>query len=217
MKRLLPLVILSCLLLVQCKQSNSGKNSNSTQPNIILVLTDDQGYGAIGRHGHPLLKTPHMDQLYDESVRFDNFYVSPSCSPTRAALLTGMHEFRSGVTHTINPRVHLNRNAILLPQLLKSAGYRTGFIGKWHLGQKEGYSPGDRGFDFSSTTKRWNMAEFDPVIIRNGMETQHEGFRENVYFDEAMAFMEESGDQPFFCYLATYSATLTLMIGVGFR
>ncbi len=183
----------------------TSSSTQVDQPNIILLLTDDQGYGAIGRHGHPLLKTPHMDQLHDESVRFDNFYVSASCSPTRAALMTGMHEFRNGVTHTINPRVNLNRDASILPQLLKQAGYRTGFIGKWHLGDKEGYSPESRGFDFCSTTKGGNRAEFDPVIIRNGKETQHEGFREDIYFNEAMAFIEESGDQPFFCYLATYS------------
>jgi arylsulfatase A-like enzyme len=146
-----------------------------------------------------------MDRLFDESVRFENFYVSPSCSPTRASLLTGMHEFRNGVTHTIVPREHLNREATILPQLLKGAGYRTGFIGKWHLGSGEGYSPEYRGFDFCSTTKGGNRAEFDPVIIRNGLEFQREGFREDVYFDEAMTFMEESGDQPFFCYLATYS------------
>jgi len=92
------------------------------KPNIIFILTDDQGYGDLGRHGHPLLKTPNLDALHDQSVRFEQFYVSPSCSPTRAALLTGMHEFRNGVTHTTLPREHLNKDAVLLPQLLKSTG-----------------------------------------------------------------------------------------------
>jgi arylsulfatase A-like enzyme len=143
-----------------------------------------------------------MDQLFDESVRFENFYVSPSCSPTRAALMTGMHEFRNGVTHTIQPREHLNRHAIILPQLLKTAGYRTGFIGKWHLGQGEGYSPGDRGFDFSPPLPG-NKNEFSLHTFRNG--EQREAFREDIYFDVAMKFMEESGDQPFFCYLSTFA------------
>ena len=87
--------------------------SAAKQPNILFILTDDQGYGDVGRHGHPLLKTPHHDALHDQSVRFQNFYVSPSCSPTRAALMTGMHEFRSGVTHTTEPREHLDLNAVI--------------------------------------------------------------------------------------------------------
>ena len=174
---------------------------SAVKPNIIFVLTDDQGYGDLGRHGHPLLKTPHTDRLYDESVRFDNFYVSPSCSPTRAALLTGMHEFRNGVTHTINPREHLYLEAVLLPQLLKTAGYRTGHIGKWHLGWDPGYHPGDRGFDWTLT----GAEHFDPDIVRNKVRMQRKGFREDIYFDEAMSFIDETADQPFFLYLATYS------------
>lgn len=172
----------------------------AAKPNIVFVLTDDQGYGDCGRHGHPLLKTPSMDQLFDESVRFDNFYVSPSCSPTRASLMTGMHEFRNGVTHTIVPRVNLNLDATILPQLLKQAGYRTGIIGKWHLGETGAHAPENRGFDVR--IKR-NKGEFSLHTFRNG-ETR-EAFREDIYFDEAMTFMEESGDQPFFCYLATYA------------
>ena len=108
------------------------------KPNFLFILTDDQGYGDLGRHGHPYLKTPHTDRLYDESVRFDNFYVSPSCSPTRAALLTGMHEFRNGVTHTREPREHLWTGATILPQLLSTQGYFSGFIGKWHLSSHKG-------------------------------------------------------------------------------
>lgn len=174
-------------------------------PNIILVLTDDQGYGDLGRHGHPLLKTPHLNQLHEESVRFENFYVSPSCSPTRAALLTGMHEFRNGVTHTLQPREQLYLDAVILPQLLKSAGYRTGFIGKWHLGNKGDYAPGQRGFDWCSTNAGGPRVHFDPVMIRNGKREKGKGYREDLFFDDAMTFIEESGDQPFFCYLATYS------------
>jgi arylsulfatase A-like enzyme len=103
--------------------------ASAEKPNIIFILTDDQGYGDVNAHGHPFLKTPHINKLRSESVSFDNFYVSPSCSPTRAALLTGMHEFRSGVTHTIVPRQQLHKDAVLLPQLLQSGGYKNGFIG----------------------------------------------------------------------------------------
>lgn len=175
------------------------------KPNIIFILTDDQGYGDVGRHGHPLLKTPHIDRLFDESVRFDNFYVSPSCSPTRAALLTGMHEFRNGVTHTRQPREHLHNDAVLLPQLLKTAGYATGFVGKWHLCSSGEYAPQRRGFDWCSTNAGGPRVHFDPEIIRNRRRTQRQGYREDIFFDEAMTFIDESGDQPFFCYLSTYS------------
>lgn len=193
-------VFVLILFVVSCRTKN--EETTRSKPNIILILTDDQGYGDLGRHGHPLLRTPNMDQLYDQSVRFDNFYVSPSCSPTRAALLTGMHEFRNGVTHTINPRVHLNRNATILPQLLKEAGYRTGFIGKWHLGGGEGYVPEDRGFDYCSESPG-NLKDYAIHTFRNG--EQREAFREDIYFDKAMSFMEEEEDMPFFCYLATYA------------
>ena len=175
------------------------------KPNILFILTDDQGYGDVGRHGHPLLKTPHQDALHDQSVRFERFYVSPSCSPTRAALLTGMHEFRNGVTHTTTPREHLNKDAVLLPQLLKSAGYRTGFIGKWHLGNDGPYAPDQRGFDWCSTNAGAATVHFDPVITRNRKREQRTGYREDILFDEAMTFIDESRERPFFCYLATYS------------
>ncbi len=177
--------------------------SFAKKPNVVFILTDDQGYGDVHAHGHPYLKTPHTNRLRSESVSFDNFYVSPSCSPTRAALLTGMHEFRNGVTHTIVPRQELHEDAVLLPQLLKTAGYKNGFIGKWHLGHKPG--PEKRGFDWCSTNVRGPLDHFDALFIRNRKRMETKGYREDVFFDEAMAFIEECQDQPFFCYLATYS------------
>jgi arylsulfatase A-like enzyme len=175
----------------------------SKKPNIILILTDDQGYGDIQAHGHPFLKTPNINQLRTEGVSFDNFYVSPSCSPTRAALLTGMHEFHNGVTHTIVPRQQLHQDAIILPQLLKTAGYKTGFIGKWHLGNKPG--PEQRGFDWCSTNQGGPLKHFDATFIRNRKRINTTGYREDIFFDEAINFINEAGSDPFFCYLATYS------------
>ena len=204
MNKLTALTLLTALLLAPLAALHAADTS---KPNIIFILTDDQGYGDLARHGHPLLKTPHADRLYNESVRFDNFYVSPSCSPTRAALLTGMHEFRNGVTHTINPREHLYKEAVTLPQLLKTAGYRTGIIGKWHLGYGPGYQPQDRGFD-------WVLGgaqHFDPEIVVNGVRTKRKGFREDIYFDEAMNFIAATKDHPFFLYLATFSPHAPLM------
>lgn len=175
------------------------------KPNIILILTDDQGYGDMAVHGHPHLDTPNMDKMHADSVRFDRFYVSPSCSPTRAALLTGMHEFKNGVTHTIQPREHLHKDAVTLADLLKSAGYKTGFVGKWHLGNSKDYAPQYRGFDWYAKNAKGPHKHFDVEMIRNGKRRQMKGFREDSFFDEAMAFIDESKDQPFFLYLCTYS------------
>lgn len=175
------------------------------QPNFLFILTDDQGYADIGAHGHPFLKTPNMDKLREQSVSFENFYVSPSCSPTRAALLTGMHEFRSGVTHTLAPREHLWKGATTLPEILQKAGYATGFIGKWHLSDDVGYEPASRGFQWCSTNVGGPHEHFDPVFVRNGKRTKEEGFREDIYFDDAMDFIGLDASKPWFCYLATYS------------
>ncbi|MFM7102121.1 MAG: sulfatase-like hydrolase/transferase, partial [Verrucomicrobiota bacterium] len=118
-----------------------------TRPNVVVVLTDDQGYGEIAAHGNPILRTPHLDRLHAASLRFTRFHVSPTCAPTRAALLTGRHEFRSGVTHTIFERERLAPDAATLPALLRESGYATGIFGKWHLGDEDAYQPGARGFD----------------------------------------------------------------------
>jgi arylsulfatase len=117
------------------------------RPNILFILTDDQGYGDLSAHGNPILKTPHLDKLRSESVRFTDFQVSPTCAPTRSALLTGRHEFKNGVTHTILERERMALGAATLTEQLQKAGYRTGIFGKWHLGDETEYQPNKRGFD----------------------------------------------------------------------
>ena len=99
------------------------------RPNILFILTDDQGYGDFSAHGNPILKTPHLDALHAQSVRFTDFHVSPTCSPTRSALFTGRHEFKNGVTHTILERERLTLDVTTLAQVLKTAGYTTGIFG----------------------------------------------------------------------------------------
>ncbi|MFM9147046.1 MAG: sulfatase-like hydrolase/transferase, partial [Verrucomicrobiota bacterium] len=125
----------------------AGALRAASGPNIIFILTDDQGYGDLSAHGNPVLKTPNLDRLRAESVRFEDFHVSPTCSPTRSALLTGRHEFKNGVTHTILERERLTLKATTFPQLLQKAGYRTGIFGKWHLGDEAEYQPDRRGFN----------------------------------------------------------------------
>jgi arylsulfatase A-like enzyme len=177
------------------------------QPNIILVLSDDQGYGDIGRHGHPVLKTPNIDRLHDESVRLTDFSVSPTCSPTRAALMTGMQEFNSGVTHTLLPRRLMNPVVMTLPQVLGEAGYATAMFGKWHLGQAERYLPSQRGFGTALTVPGDNQrSHYDPKLLLNGKPHSMRGYRTDIFFNEAMKWISAQKEQPFFCYIPTYNA-----------
>src|SRR5215510_2865733 len=153
------------------------------RPNIIFVLTDDQGYGDLSCHGNPILKTPNLDRLFAEGVRFTDFHVSPTCSPTRSALMTGRHEFKNGVTHTILERERLTPKATTLAEVLGSAGYATGIFGKWHLGDEPDRWPSRRGFDEmfihgcggigqtfpgSSGGDVPGNTYFDPVVLHNG-------------------------------------------------
>lgn len=147
-----------------------------------------------------------MDRLHDESARFEDFCVSPSCSPSRCAIMTGMHEFKSGVTHTIPGRNRMSLASTTIADVLKIAGYRTGMFGKWHLGHEGAYRPECRGFDESLTTVADSQrSHFDPVLLRNGVEEQHFGYRTDILFDEAIRFVERNATNPFFCYLPTYS------------
>jgi hypothetical protein len=117
-----------------------------SRPNVVLVLTDDQGYGDLACHGNPVLKTMHLDNLHAQSVRPTDFHVSPLCAPTRAALMTGRHNLRSGVWSTIFGRSLLRRDETTMAQVFAANGYRTGMFGKWHLGDNFPYRPEDRGF-----------------------------------------------------------------------
>jgi arylsulfatase len=188
------------------------------RPNIILIVSDDQGYGDLGRNGNPVIRTPNLDRLYDESVRFEDFHVSPTCAPTRASLMTGRHEFKNGVTHTILERERLNLQATTIVQVLKSAGYRTGIFGKWHLGDEAPYQPGRRGFEETfihgaggigqgyegSCGDAPNNSYFDPVILHSGVFEKTQGYCTDVFFGQAMKWIEATkGREPLFCYLPT--------------
>ncbi len=183
-------------------------------PNIVLVMTDDQGYGDLGFTGNPILKTPRIDAFAKESVRFTDFHVSPNCAPSRCALMTGRHEFRSGVTHTIFERERMSLKAVTLAQVLKSAGYRTGIFGKWHLGDEAAYQPGRRGFDevfihgaggigqtyAGSCGDAPGNTYFDPAILHNGRFEKTKGYCTDVFFLQALNWMDtkRKDKPPFF-------------------
>ncbi|MGI9474611.1 MAG: sulfatase-like hydrolase/transferase, partial [Rubripirellula sp.] len=127
-------------------QTPDGKSLAGTRPNIVLVMTDDQGMGDLSCMGNEVLKTPNLDRFYEMSTRFTDFHVSPTCAPTRSALMSGRHEFRNGVTHTIKERERMALSTTAFPELLAKAGYATGIFGKWHLGDEDAYQPYSRGF-----------------------------------------------------------------------
>jgi len=190
-----------------------------SRPNIILIITDDQGYGPVARHGHPWLRTPNMDALYDTSTRFTRFLVSPTCAPTRSALMTGRHPMQNGVTHTILERERMTLNAVTLPQVLKTVGYTSGIFGKWHLGDEAQYQPHNRGFDEAFIHGAGGIGQvydcscadapgnkyFDPAILHNGNFVKTKGFCTDVFFAAALGWIKQkkNTDQPFFAYIST--------------
>lgn len=190
-----------------------------SRPNIVLVITDDQGYGPVGKHGHPWIRTPTLDAMYEQSVRFDRFLVSPTCAPTRSAIMTGRHPMRNGVTHTILERERMTLDAKILPQVLKGASYTTGIFGKWHLGDEEPYQPHQRGFDEAfihgaggigqayqcSCADVPNNKYFDPVIRHNGKFVKTQGYCTDLFFQAALGWIKQvkDEDEPFFAYVTT--------------
>jgi arylsulfatase A-like enzyme len=185
---------------------------SAAQPNIILILTDDQGYGDLGAHGNTMIRTPHLDRLHAQSVRFTDFHVDPTCSPTRAALLTGRYSTRTGVWHTVMGRSILFRDELTLAEVLAANGYRNGIFGKWHLGDNYPARPQDRGFHhvvvhggggIGQTPDYWGNDYFDDHYLVNGQWQPFQGYCTDVFFTEAIRFMERSKGKPFFVYLPT--------------
>jgi arylsulfatase A-like enzyme len=191
--------------------ASAGELAGS-KPNIILVMTDDQGYGQLGCQGHPWLETPNIDKLCEQSTVFTDFHVSPTCSPTRAALLTGNVPFKNGVTHTVEPRNRMALSAVTIPQYLKKVGYTSGIFGKWHLGLEEQYQPGARGFDevfihgYGAIGQGKDVPKnkyYDPVLRHNGVFVKTKGFCTDIFFSQALAWIRENKHRPFFAYIST--------------
>jgi len=186
--------------------------SASAAPNVVLVITDDQGYGDLSCHGNAEIRTPNLDRLYGESVRFTDFHVSPTCSPTRAALMTGKYNNRVGVWHTIMGRSILPGQEVTMAEAFQAGGYRTGIFGKWHLGDNFPSRPSDQGFETSlihggggvgQLPDNWGNGYFDDTYWRDGKTEAFEGYCTDVWFDGAMEFIEDDPERPFFCYLST--------------
>ncbi len=184
------------------------------RPNVVLVITDDQGYPNLGAAGHPILRTPHLDRLHANSVRLNDYHVDPTCAPTRASLMTGRYSNRTGVWHTVLGRHQMRRREVTMAEVLRDAGYRTGLFGKWHLGDLYPFRAQDRGFEKTVTHAAggigqgpdyWGNDYFDDTYQVDGRWQPFTGFCTDVFFREAMHFIDEctAGDRPFFVMVST--------------
>jgi len=181
------------------------------KPNVVIVITDDQGYGDLGFTGNPIIKTPTIDAFASEAVSLTNYHVGTTCAPTRAGLMTGRNGNRNGVWHTIIGASILNRDEVTMAEVFQQNGYVTGMFGKWHLGDNHPFLPHDRGFDLAfyhggggvgQTPDYWNNDYFDDTYFRNGKPEKQEGYCTDVWFNEAIKFIEEKRNKPFFCYIS---------------
>ncbi len=206
----LSMALSMCLLIFSSYQS-----PKKNKPNVILIMVDDQGYGDIASLGNPYIKTPHIDNLHDISARFTQYHVSPTCSPTRAAIMTGRHSNRTGVWHTVNGRSLILERETTMAQIFKENGYSTGIFGKWHLGDNYPFRPEDKGFDevlvhggggIEQTMDYWDNDYFNDTYIHNGKLEKFEGFCTDIWFENAKKYIAENKDKPFFCYLSTNAA-----------
>jgi len=196
--------------------SGQGFGQGEPHPNVIIVITDDQGYGDLGITGNPHVQTPVIDAFARESIRLNNFYVSPVCAPTRSSLMTGRYSLRTGIRDTYNGGATMASNEVTIAEMLKQADYKTGIFGKWHLGDNYPSRPGDQGFDeslihlaggmgqvgdFTTYFKR-DSSYFDPVLWHNNIREAYEGYCSDIFTEQAIEFIEKNQQGPFFCYLS---------------
>ena len=211
------LVLLLVVFMSSCKTNHQEETYKT--PNIILVMTDDQGYGDISAHNSPDVLTPNMDKLKSQAISLDDFQASPTCAPTRSAIMTGRDPFKNGITHTILERERMTLKATTLPQVLREAEYTSGIFGKWHLGDESEYQPENRGFDEvfihgaggigqaypGSCADVPDNSYFNPTVKHNGVFVKTEGFCTDVFFTQAMSWIQDKSkeDKPFFAYITT--------------
>ena len=201
-------LLLGCVSVALASQACSGLE---TKPNVIIVITDDQGYGDLGFTGNPAIRTPAIDKLRNQGTLLDNFHVDPTCAPTRSALMTGRYSNRVGVWHTVQGRSMLRRRETTMADIFGANGYATGMFGKWHLGDCYPYRPEDRGFQHvvyhsaggvGQAPDYWGNDYFDDTYIINGAYQRFEGFCTDVWFEEGMKFIRANKDKPFFAFIS---------------
>jgi arylsulfatase A-like enzyme len=190
-----------------------AQEGGARRPNVLVVITDDQGHGDLGIHGNPVVKTPNLDRLARDGVRLTRFQVEPVCAPTRACLMTGRYNYRTGVTDTFLGRALMHTDELTLAEMLSAAGYRTAIFGKWHLGDNAPMRPIDQGFQEALVLKGGGIGQpsdppggssyFDPLLQHNGRPERRKGYCSDVFTDAAIDFISDrSRDRPFFVYLA---------------
>ncbi|MGL4551722.1 MAG: arylsulfatase, partial [Gemmataceae bacterium] len=189
-------------------------SAGDKRPNVLIVMTDDQGLGDFSFTGNPVLKTPRLDAFAKEAVRLTDFHVCPMCTPTRGQLLTGLAALRNGATSVTAGRTFLRPGLPTMAEVFAKAGYKTGIFGKWHLGDVFPHRPIDKGFHESAYHLGWGMLhstpEFDVPLtdgryFHNGVERRFKGHCTDLWFDRAMGWMKEckGRGEPFLCYLPT--------------
>jgi arylsulfatase A-like enzyme len=189
----------------------SAADSPPTKPNIIVAMIDNVGYGDFGINGNDIVRTPHLDRFADEGIQFSRFYCNPMCSPTRASLMTGRCFYRTGVIHTSRGGALMHGDEVTIAEYLRQAGYATGMFGKWHLGDNYPMRPQDQGFDQTLWHKSGRIGQVpdapntyvDPMLWRHDRKVRTKGYCTDVFFDEALRFIEANRDRPFFVYLPT--------------
>lgn len=209
-------IIVALFLATSATLAAAAQGQVAARPNVILIMTDDQGYGDLGVHGNPIIRTPNIDALAAKSAVLPNFYVSPVCTPTRACLMTGRYNYRTRAIDTFRGRAMMDPSEVTVAELLRGAGYATGIFGKWHLGDCYPLRPIDQGFDESLVHRGGGIGQpsdppgaegkyTDPVLFRNGQPEAAKGYCTDVYFTEAMKWAEQAAasGKPFFVYLPT--------------
>ncbi len=212
----------TALLLASFVIPHSSFSAEGAKPNIIIVMPDDVGYGDYACLGNPITHTPIVDAFKKQSLLLTQFHVSPTCSPCRSALMSGRHEFKNGVTHTILERERMSLKTFTLPQILKTVGYTSGIFGKWHLGDEEAYRPENRGFDEvyihggggigqtfpGSCGDAPGNTNIDPALWHNGKFEKTKGYCTDLFFAQAIKWMaaKREAKQPFFAYIPLNAA-----------